>query len=138
MWPAEPHPKQNKGRKGANRVEQGIVWRGGTAGDEGLVNFIENGISRGAEKCRDAPRPAPPFSVAAQAAIKQKTKNKIFCEVRALADEVMDEFELIGGKRRIQPTQDGVKHPAGVLRGEGVCGHREDEARPQCDRPPGP
>src|SRR5438552_9864335 len=97
---AEPHPQHDKSRKGADGVEQGIVWRGRTAGDEGLVNFIQNGISRGAEECRDAPRPAPAFAVAAHAAIKQQTKNKIFCEVRGLADEVMDELELIGCQRR--------------------------------------
>src|SRR5260370_28417628 len=102
------------------------------------MNFVQDGISRGAEKCRDAPRPAPPLPVAAYHALKQKTKNKILRKVRALADEVMDEFELIGGKRRVQPAQDGFKHPTGVLRGEGICGHREDEARPQYDRPPGP
>src|SRR5260370_2883180 len=118
--PAEPHPQHNKSREGADRIEQGIVRRSSTAGDKRLMNFVQDGISRGAEKCRDAPRPAPPFPVAAHAALKQKTKNKIFCEERALADEVMDEFELIGSKRRIHPAQDGFTHPTGVLRGEGV------------------
>src|SRR5260370_25422114 len=121
--PAEPNAEHNKSRKGADRMEQGIVRRSSTAGDKRLMNFVQDGISRRAEKCRDAPRPAPPLPLAAHAAIKQKTKNKIFREVRALTDEVMDEFELIGGKRRVQPAQDGFKHPTGVLRGEGVCGH---------------
>src|SRR5882762_2603896 len=99
--PAEPYPQHAQGGESADRVEQGIVSRSGTAGDERLMNFIQDGISRGAEKCRDAPRPAPPFAVAAHAAIKQKIKNKIFREVRALTDEVMEEFELVGGQRRV-------------------------------------
>jgi len=135
--PAEPYPQHNKSRKGADRVEQGIVRRSCTAGHERLVNFIHDGISCGAEKCRDAPRPAPPFSVAAHAAIKQQAKNKIFREVRALTDDVMDEFELVGGQRRIQPAQDRLEQRSGMLRRKRVCGHREDEACPYRDWPPG-
>src|SRR5260370_647391 len=79
----------------ANRVEQRIVSRSGTAGDERLVNFIQDGISRGEEECRKAPRPAPPLAVAAKAAIEQQAKDKIFREVRALSNEIVDRLKLI-------------------------------------------
>src|SRR5260370_385629 len=86
--------------KFADRVEQRIVSRCGAAGDERLVNFIQDGISCGAKKCREAPRPAPPFAVAAHSAIQQQAKDKIFHEVRALSNEIVDRQKLIFSKRR--------------------------------------
>jgi hypothetical protein len=128
--PAEPHPQHDKGGECAGRIEQGIVRRGCAAGDERLVNFIQGGVSGGAEKCREAPRPAPSFAVAAHASVKQQAKNKVFRKVRAFADEMVDEFELAGGQRRNQPAQDRFEYPASVLRGKSVCRHREDKTRP--------
>src|SRR6266705_3358313 len=89
LAPAEPHPQHAESGESADRVEQRIVSRGRTAGHERLVNFIQDGISRGAKKCREAPRPAPPFAVAAHATVEQQAKHKIFREVRALSDEIV-------------------------------------------------
>src|SRR5260370_33563534 len=98
--PAKPHPQHAECSESADRVEQRIVSRGRTAGDERLVKFIQDGISCGAEECREAPRPAPPFAVPAHTAVEQQAKDKIFREVRALSDEIVNRRELIFRKRR--------------------------------------
>src|SRR6266850_7740 len=134
--PAEPHPQYAEGCESADRVEQGIVRRSGAAGDERLVNLIQDGVSCGAEECRQAPRPAPPLAVTAHPAIEQQAKHKIFREVRALSNEIVDRPELILCKRRNQPPQNRFEHPRRVLRGERVRGCREDDPCPEEYWPP--
>src|ERR1700675_1887352 len=100
---AEPEVEDGEGEEGADGVEQGIVGRGGAAGDEGLMDFVHDGIACGYGEGGDAPGPAPAFAIAADAAIDQETKNKIFCEVGAFADDVVNETELVFGEVREKP-----------------------------------
>src|SRR6266705_600693 len=94
----EPQPERGKGRECAGGIEQGIIGRSVAARYECLVNLIQCGIPRSAQKCRNGPRPAPAPSASARAAIQQEAKHKIFREVRALADDLMDRFKLICGE----------------------------------------
>ena len=92
---AEPEEEHGEGEEGADGVKEGIVGGGGAADDEGLVDFVEAGISGGHKPGGKAPGPAPAFAVAANATIEQKTEDKIFGEVGAFADEMVNEIEPI-------------------------------------------
>ena len=117
---AEPEPEGGEGEEGADGVEKGIVGRGGAADDERLMDFVHDGIACGDGEGRDAPRPAPAFAIAADAAVDQDAKNKIFGEVGALADDVVNEIELVFGEMGEKPFHEEGKNRCGVLGREGV------------------
>ena len=134
---AKPEPEESEGEEGADGIEKGIVRRGGAAGDEGLVDFVHDGIASSDRKSGDAPGPAPAFAIAANAAINQEAENKIFGEVGALADEMVDEIELILREPGEEPVNEGRQDAGGVFGRERVGGEREDDASPGDGRPPG-
>ena len=134
---AKPEKEGGEGNESADGIQQGIVGRGAAAGDESLMNFIEAGVRSGGEPCEKCPSPAPAGAIAAETPEEQEAKNKIFSEMRALADEMVDEVELMRVEMREQPVDEGQEHGRGVVRGEIVGREREDEASPEESRPPG-
>jgi hypothetical protein len=134
---AEPQPQRCKRHKRACGVQQGIISRGCAAGDEGLVDFIQNGVARGNRERRNAPSPAPSFASRAHAAVEEQAKHKILAEVRALSNEVVDREELILCQGWDQPSQDRFDHRGRMFRGKRIRGHGENHASPQDCRPPG-
>jgi|SRR5277367_2101740 len=105
----EPKPQRRERKKGPNRIEQGIVRRGGAADDEGLMDLIENGVTRGYGERGNAPGPLPAFAIAAHAAIDQHAKNEVLREVRAFPNNMVNVIELISGEVRKQPMNDRRK-----------------------------
>lgn len=91
----EPEKECGEGEEGADGVEKGIVGRGGAADDEGLVDFVKARIDCGHKPGGKAPGPAPAFAIAANATIEQEAKDKIFGEVGAFANEMVNEIEAI-------------------------------------------
>jgi|SRR5580658_6378022 hypothetical protein len=134
---AEPEPEGGEGKEGADGVEQRIVGRSSAAGDKGLVDFVHDGIAGGDGKSGEAPRPAPAFAATANAAVDQQAKNKIFNEVGAFADDVVNEIKLVFREVRKEPVHDRGEKAGGVLGGEGVSRECEDNAGPGQSRPPG-
>ena len=134
---AEPEVQSGEGEEGADGVEQGIVGRSGAAGDEGLMDFVEDGVACGDGQSRDAPGPAPASAIAADPAVDQEAEDKIFSEVGAFADDVVDEIELVFGEMRKEPFHEEGKNCRGVFGGEGVGGERENDAGPSDGGPPG-
>jgi len=102
------------------------------------MDFIHDGIAGGDGEGGDAPRPAPAFAIAAHAAVDQDAKNKIFGEVGALADDVVNETELVFGEVGEKPAHDWGENVRGVLGGERVSRERKDDAGPGDGWPPGP
>jgi len=133
---AKPDPEHGEREEGADRVEKGIVRRSGAAGDEGLVNFVHDGIARGDGKGGDPPGPAPAFAIASDAAINQEAENKIFGEVGAFADEMVHEIELILREPGEEPVNDRRQDVGCVFGRERVGGEREYDAGPSDGRPP--
>src|SRR5580700_1703195 len=78
---AEPKVKGGEGEEGADGIEKGIVGRGGAAGDEGLMDFVHDGIARSDRESGEAPGPAPAFAIAADATVEQEAENKVLGEV---------------------------------------------------------
>ena len=103
---AEPEPEGGEGEERADGVEKGIVGRGGAADDEGLMDFVHDGIAGGDGKGGNAPGPAPAFAIAADAAVDQDAKNKILGEVGALADDVVNEIELVFAQMGEKPFRE--------------------------------
>ena len=74
-------------RRRARRIDQCVPRRSGAAGHERLMKFVERGISRRDRQAQIAQRNFHPRSLPRSARSKEKTEDKIFCEVRRLADE---------------------------------------------------
>jgi len=134
---AEPEVEDAEGEERADGIEKGIVGRGGAAGDECLMDFVHDGVACGCGESGDTPGPAPPLAIAADAAVEQKTKHKIFGEVRAFADDVVNEIELCFGEMRVKPLHDNGENRRGVVGREGVGRESENDASPGDGRPPG-
>src|SRR5258708_12735554 len=100
------------------------------AGDEGLVNFVEVGICCTDEQRGETPGPAPAMASAANPAIKQQAKDKVFREMRRLADVIVNQVELAVGHRGIEPPKYSPHARSGVLPGKGARKHRQDNLRP--------
>ena len=105
--------------------------------DEGLMDFIHDRIAGSEGQGGDAPGPAPAFAIAADAAVDQEAENKIFGEVRAFADDVVNELELSFGEMGKEPLHEERENGRGVVRGEGVGREGEDDAGPSNGGPPG-
>jgi hypothetical protein len=133
---AEPEIDGGNGEEGADGIEKGIVGRSGAAGDKGLVDFVHDGIAGGDGEGGDAPRPPPALAIAADAAVDQHAKNKIFGEVGAFADDMVNEIELVFGEVRKKPVDEGGEKACSVLGREGVGRECEDNAGPGQSRPP--
>src|SRR5579864_6950558 len=134
---AEPEPEGSEGEEGADGVEKGIVRRGGAASDEGLVDFVHDGIACGHREGGNAPGPTPAFAIAPDAAVDEEAENEIFGEVGGLADDVVDEMELVLGEVRDEPFHEEGENGGSVFGGEGVGGKGEDDAGPGNGGPPG-
>src|SRR5579859_7337170 len=78
----------------------------------------------------------PAFASASKAAKEQEAKNKIFGEVRAFADDMVNQTELVRGQVRKKPFYEERENRRGVLGGEGVGRYRKDYASPDHGRPP--
>src|SRR6266849_251705 len=134
---AEPEPENRKSEEGADGIDEGIVWGGLATGDEGLMDYVESGIAGSDEERGEAPGPAPADARASNAAIEQEAKDEVFDEVGRLANVVVDDVKLFVGQAGYEPAQDGLDERRGVLRGEGVGGHDEDNDGPKEGGPPG-
>jgi len=122
---------------GSDGVEERVPWRCRAADDEGLVDFIERGISGRDGKGDEAPRPMPAFAIATGSAEEQQIENEILAEVRGLTDEIMDFVDLMAGKRTEKPAEDRLDDGAGVCRRKSISGERENDGCPDQCRPPG-
>src|SRR5206468_4433927 len=120
---------------GAGGGKPGVVGGGGSAGDEGLMDFVESGVGSRGEPGRKSPQPAPALARAANPAIDQQTENEILSEVRAFADEIVNSVELAFGEAR--PGQQRLEDAAGVFGGEGVGREGKDDGGPENGGPPG-
>jgi hypothetical protein len=134
---AEPEVEDGERKERADGVEKRIVRRGGAAGDEGLMDFVHNGVACSYGESGDTPGPAPALAIAADATVEQNTKNKIFGEVRAFADDVVNEIELSFCEMRVKPLYDYGENRRGVVGREGVGRESENDASPDDCRPPG-
>lgn len=103
---AEPEPERGEGEEGADGVEQGIVRGRRTAGDESLMDLVEAAVAGGNHQRGYTPAPMPSAPPATHRAKQQQAEHKIFGEVRAFANDVMDEIELVRGDGREKPAQD--------------------------------
>jgi hypothetical protein len=83
------------GKEGADGVEEGVPRAGGSAGHEGLMDFVEAGVAGGDDESGDAPSPAPAEASAADGAEKQNAEDEILGEVGGLADDVMNVSNLV-------------------------------------------
>lgn len=134
---AEPEEEHGESEEGADRVEKGIVGRGCAADDKGLVDFVEAGIASGDKPSGKAPGPAPAFAVAAEAAIEEEEKNKVFGEMGAFADQMVDEIEPIVTEVRKKPVDEGRENHGGMFGRKSIGREGEDEAGPEESGPPG-
>jgi hypothetical protein len=121
--------------EGARRVEQGIVRGGGAAGDEGLMDFIEGGVSRRNEPGGKPPKPAPTAVRAANTAINQEEKDEILGEMSRFSNQAVNGAKLM--LREMQPAEKPMQNASGVFGGESVRGEAENDSSPQNSRPPG-
>ena len=126
--PTKPQPEHRERDERARRIEQRIVTRSGAARHEGLVDFIQDGISRGNEEGADSPEPTPTLPGAPHGAVEQNAIHKVFREVRAFANDVMHEVVLGLGKAWYQPAQNRFEKPGRVIGGKSVRGHGENHA----------
>ena len=110
--------EKQEGGGGANGIEEGIERGGTTGSDEGLMNFIEAGIGGGQEPGREGGGPIPAATMSAQAAIEQQEENKIFAEVGELADDMVNEFDLLMREGGMKPKKYGLEEGAGMGGGE--------------------
>jgi len=117
---AEPKVEGGDGEGSGGGVEKGIVRRGAAAGDEGLVDFVHDGIAGGDGQGGDSPGPMPAFASASKAAKEQKAKNKILGEVRAFANDMVNQIELVRVQVRKKPFHEERENRRGVLGGEGI------------------
>ena len=134
---AQPEPDGREGEEGADGIDKGIVWGGLATGDEGLMDFVESGIAGSDEERGESPGPAPADARATNAAIEQEAKDEVFDEVGRLANVVVDQIKLRVGQAGYEPAEDGLDERGGVLGGEGVGGHDEDNGGPKEGGPPG-
>jgi len=58
------------------------------------MEFIGSGVRRGNEKGGNSPTPAPTGAASANGTVEQQEKHKVLREMRALADEMVDDREL--------------------------------------------
>ena len=137
--PAEVKPEEEEeaGDEGADGVEERVPGRSGAAGDEGLVDFVERGIACRDRKSGECPRPAPSNARAAHTAKKKNIEDEIFCKVRGLADEKVDDGELVFGKGGKEPAKNRQDNRGSMIRGKGVGRKSEDATGPDDCRPPG-
>lgn len=134
---AEPEPDDAESEERADGIDEGIVRGGLAAGDESLVDFVERGIAESDEQRGQSPGPAPANARATNPAVEQQAEDKVLGEVGGLANVMVNELELRGGQVRFEPAQDGPEKPRGVIGGESICGHDEDDRGPEQSGPPG-
>src|SRR4029077_12930231 len=101
------------------------------------MDFVHDGIARGDGEGSDCPGPTPAFAIAPETAIEQETKNKILGEVRAFADEMVDEIELMRREMRKEPFHKVREDRRGVVRRKRVRREGKNNASPDHGRPPG-
>lgn len=133
---AKPEPENGEGEERADGIEEGIIRGGFAAGDEGLMDFVESGIAGGDKERGESPGPAPARAGTSNAAKEEKAKDEVFNEVGRFANVVVDQPKLRVGQTGYEPAENGLQDRGGVLRGEGVGGHDEDDDSPQESRPP--
>jgi len=83
--PEVPEAYESGCEEGASGVEERVPRRSGAAGDEGLVNFVEAGVTRSDGERGEGPGPAPAFAVAAEAAKEEEIEDEVVGEVGGLA-----------------------------------------------------
>jgi hypothetical protein len=133
---AEPEPEDDEGQEGTRGIEKGIVRGSFTAGDEGLMDFVERGIPGGDEERGKSPGPAPADAGASNAPKEEQAKNEVFNEVGRLPNVVVDHVKLLVGQTGYEPAEDGLQDCGGMLRGEGVGGHDGNHGGPKKSGPP--
>ena len=133
----KPQPDREDRKQCPASINHGVVGRRLPAGDKELVDFVQGPISGCNGERRKAPSPAPTPAAATHAPVDRQGENKIFRDMRHLADDVMNHRELRLGNRGKQPAQDGFDDARSMLRGKGIRGHDENEAGPRDGGPPG-
>ena len=113
---AEPQEQKQNSSESAGGVEQRIVGRSSAAGNESLMKLVGSGVRGSDEQCDQPPGPAPARAAEANATKEQQRKDKVFSEMRALANEMMDDRKLFSGYRGVDPPQDWLEDGGGVLR----------------------
>lgn len=133
----EPQSEHEEREERTDGIQQRIVRRSGTAGDEGLVNFIEARIARSDKPRRKSPGPPPSRTRATNAAKNEEIEDEVFAEVRGFANQMMDKIHGFLTPTWEQPMQERTDNVEGVRRGKRVGGQRENDASPGNSGPPG-
>jgi len=101
------------------------------------MNFVHDGVAGGDGQGGDSPGPMPAFASATESTIEKETKNKVLGEVRAFANEMVNEFELMRGQMRKKPFHEERQNRRGVVGRKGVRRECKDDTGPDHGRPPG-
>src|SRR5260221_1547383 len=128
---------QEEGDEGADGIDKRVPRRRRATDDEGLVNFVEDGITGSYGERGDGPRPTPTGASAASSTEEQQIKNEIFGKVGGFADEMVNNVDLMVCDGVEKPAEDGLDDGAGVRGRERIGRESEDDAGPGECRPPG-
>jgi hypothetical protein len=131
--------EEDEGAEGGGGIEKRIPWRSGAGRDENLVNLIQSGITGGNQPGNDRPGPVPGAALSvgsAKAVIEKEAEDEVFAEVRAFADDVMNEIESTRRDRRKQPVEKGFDDAAGVSGGKGIGRKKRNDRGPEKSGPP--
>ena len=122
-------PKDKHADNGAGGVDEDVGDHGGAGGDEDLVEFIARGVEEDDEDGDGSLAPAPGSRVAthglADGAPEKQTEDRVFREVAAFADGMVNGFDVRLRHVRKQPMQERFNQAGGMGVRLGVGGADE-------------
>ena len=121
----------------AGGIQKRIPRAGAARSHKRLVNFVQCGVPGGNEPGKHRRRQVPSAAHSSQPAIKKQKENEVLREMRALANDVVNEVERCRVDPGKEPAKNRLNDAASVLRREKIGGSNEDHRGPQQRRPPG-
>jgi len=99
------------------------------------MKFIRRGVKKNDQHRDDRFAPTPgagiPSDGFADRAPKQNCEHRVFGEMRAFADDVMNGLDMRLRHVRKQPVQERFDEPRGVRVGLGIAGAKENQGHPR-------